>query len=119
LNGTAGDEASDGDLVRDPGLAAERTELAWGRSTLALFACGAAIARGLPRVGAPSRPVLGAVLLGLGLVAWVAGIPYARVRRNDSEDPRPVATPLAMGMLAAGTAIVGVAAFSIALFIPS
>ena len=33
-----------------PGLAAERTELAWGRNSLALLGCGAAVAKGLDTV---------------------------------------------------------------------
>jgi hypothetical protein len=37
----------------DPGLASERTDLAWNRSGLALLACGAAVARGIT-VGEPN-----------------------------------------------------------------
>ena len=55
---------------RDPGLAAERTELAWNRSTLALFACGAAMLKGLPKVtGKPGRPLAGLLIFAFsGLI---------------------------------------------------
>ena len=63
----------------DEALAAERTELAWGRSALALIVCGLAVARGFPKVtGADAHPLAGAIVLAAGALAWLAGIPYAR-----------------------------------------
>ena len=70
---------------RDAGLAAERTELAWGRSSLALMACGAAIAKGIPKMtGGLGHPVAGGLLLGVGAFAWLLGVPYARARARAS-----------------------------------
>jgi len=110
---------SDDGPIRDTGLAAERTELAWGRSSLALFACGAAIARGIPRVtGNQGRPLLGALILALGGMAWLAGVPYARTQRQAGSD-RSVVSAWAIGWFAGGTAIVGIAALVIVLFFPT
>ena len=65
----------------DDGLAAERTELAWGRSSLSLMVCGVAVARGVSRIsGQASHPFVGAVVLVFGALAWGAGLPYARTR---------------------------------------
>lgn len=95
---------------RDPGLAAERTQLAWGRSTLALFGCGAAIAKGLPNVtGMPGRPYAGLALCAFGAVAWLSGVPYARARAHP-ERVRPVARRRAIAALALGTVAVGIGA---------
>src|SRR5262249_3951313 len=49
----------------DPGLASERTALAWTRSSLAFAAVGVAIVKARPAVGIP--------ILGLGLVVWLLG----------------------------------------------
>jgi hypothetical protein len=73
----------------DEGLAAERTELAWGRSLLSLFACGAAIAKGVPHVdGGEGRPVLGVIVLGIATVVWLSGMP---LRRIEERSHQPVA----------------------------
>ena len=106
---------------RDAGLAAERTELAWGRSALALFACGAAVVKGLHSVtGNRDRPAVGVALLVLGGLVWLSGLPYARVRAAASRGGRrPTARARELAIMALGTALVGVAAFVIAAFFPS
>ena len=111
---------TDSSYERDRGLAAERTELAWGRSTLALLACGAAVARGVPRVtGNVGRPAVGVALLALGALVWISGLPYARARaRTTRRGRRRTARARDLGLMAAGTAAVGVAALVIGAFLP-
>lgn len=95
---------------RDPGLAAERTQLAWSRSTLALFAFGAAIAKGLPRLtGTPGRPLAGLAICGLGVVIWFSALPYARDRRHP-DLAHPDVHRRAMATMAFGTAAAGIGA---------
>jgi uncharacterized membrane protein YidH (DUF202 family) len=97
---------------RDPGLAAERTELAWGRSALSLIACGVAIFRGAESItGYEGRPVVGIVVLVLGALVWSAGIPLARQRAKASHTgKRRPAKMHELLPLAMGTALVGAAA---------
>ena len=106
---------------REPGLAAERTELAWDRSALSLFACGAAVVRGLPKVtGSTAHPAAGVAILLLGGVVWAAGLPYARTRaRATRAGRRVVARRRELLPMALGSAPVGVAAFVIAAFLPA
>lgn len=103
----------------DPGLASERTDLAWNRSGLALLGCGAAVAKGMT-VGdpLPGRVAVGAVILVLGAVVWALGAWQAR-RRAAPGLARPVARPRDLWPVAAGTAAVGVAAFVLGLFFPA
>jgi len=111
---------SDSSYERDGGLAAERTELAWDRSALALFACGAAVIKGLRNVtGNAARPAIGIALLVLGGLVWLSGVPYARLRAEASRaGRRPVARGRELGIMALGTTLVGVAALAIAVFFP-
>ena len=75
--------------IHDSGLASERTELAWSRSALALLACGAATVKGVPNV-TNGHPVTGAVLLALGGLVWLSGLPLARRRKGrDGQARRP------------------------------
>ena len=103
----------------DDGLAAERTELAWSRSALSLLACGAATAKGIPSV-TDGHPVTGLVLLLLGGVVWLAGVPLARARAEATRrGGRPRAAMRDLAPVACGTAVVGLAAMVIAAFFPS
>jgi len=102
----------------DPGLAAERTTLAWGRSTMSLFACGAAVAKGVPRVTGHGRPLVGISMLALGGVMWLCGLPFAKSRRA-APGLRRLATHIELAPLAYGTAVVGAAAFVVAALFPN
>jgi inner membrane protein YidH len=101
----------------DPGLASERTALAWNRSGLALLACGAAVIRGFPPAGFSARHVVGVVILVLGGFTWAMGAYEAR-RRSRPGRARPVATRRDLFPVVVGTAGVGVAAFVLAAFYP-
>jgi putative membrane protein len=101
-----------------PGLAAERTDLAWNRSGLALLACGAAITRGLalPHLSR-AHVAVGAVVLVLGAAVWVLGTIQAR-RRSRRGHARQRADAGDLLPIAIGTAMVGVAAFVLGAFFP-
>jgi len=104
---------------RDPGLAAERTDLAWNRSGLALLACGAVVAKGMT-VGAvvPGRVAAGVAILVLGGTVWALGWWQAR-RRSRPGTARQIAAPGDLLPVALGTAAVGIAAFVLGLFFPA
>jgi putative membrane protein len=101
----------------DPGLAPERTALAWNRSGLALLACGAAVARGFPPAGFSARHVVGIVILVLGGFTWAMGAYEAR-RRSRATPARPVATRRDLLPVVVGTTGVGLAVFFLAAFYP-
>jgi len=120
----AGEPDWAGDAFEDEeedGLAAERTELAWGRSSLALMVCGVAVARGIPQLsGGSSHPFAGGAVLVFGALAWGSGLPYARTRAIAARSgERHVVTPKELAPLAFGTALVGLGAFLIALLMPA
>ena len=99
-------------------LAETRTDLAWNRSGLALLACGLVVMRGFTVAHLPPSQVgVGATILVLGaltygLAAWHA---QRRLRPGrleiaaNRDDLMPVA---------AGTAIVGIAAFVLGAVFP-
>lgn len=95
-----------------PGLAAERTQLAWGRSALSFVACGLAVAKGIPGVTDDGRPLYGAGLAALGGVVWLGSSPWRVLNRGAGELGPRTATRLTVS--AVGTALVGVAALVIA-----
>ena len=98
------------------GLAAERTDLAWNRSALALLACGAAVLKGFPPAGLSARHVVGAVILVLGGLTWVLGA-YA-ARRRSSSATRTAAIRQDLLPVALGTSVVGAAIFVLAALYP-
>ena len=110
--------AYDPDSV-DPGLASERTDLAWNRSGLALLACGVAVTRGMT-VGdpLPARVAIGSTILVLGGLVWILGAWQAR-RRRAPGTRRRTARPADLWPVAIGTATIGIAAFALGLFFPA
>ena len=94
----------------DPGMAAERTDLAWSRSGLALGACGVVVLKGLPAItGTGSQPLIGAAILVLGAVTWALGRWSAHRRRPRAGQPRGVASWSDLAPASYGTAAVGMA----------
>ena len=102
----------------DPGLAAERTDLAWNRSGLSLLACGVAAMRGLslPHLS-EAHLAVGITILALGAVVWLLGGLQAR-RRARAGHVRERASTADLAPIAFGTAAVGVAAFVLGAFYP-
>ena len=76
----AGKEPADDIEYADPGLAGERTELAWTRTAIAFAALGAALLRHHPVVGLAVL-VLSAVVWRLGRLPGTAGAAEVRDRR--------------------------------------
>jgi len=102
---------------RDPGLAAERTDLAWNRSNLSLLACGAIVMRGIARPPLSTGNVaVGLAILALGASTWILGA--WRVHRSRTRGGRPT-TPADLLPISIGVAVVGAAAFVVAAFSPS
>jgi uncharacterized membrane protein YidH (DUF202 family) len=103
----------------DAGLAAERTDLAWSRSGLALGACGVVVLKGLPTItGHSSQPVVGAAILVLGAVTGLLGRWSAQRRRPRLGQARLVARWSDLAPAAYGTAAVGLAGLVLAFLRP-
>jgi uncharacterized membrane protein YidH (DUF202 family) len=100
---------------RDPGLASERTALAWNRSGLAVLAVVAIILRRLwPLHG--EREVVALTILAVGAIVWALGMLLASRSQN---------APGSTGLLSAsngriltiGTLVLAVAGFLVSLFV--
>jgi uncharacterized membrane protein YidH (DUF202 family) len=87
----------------------ERTDLAWDRSALAMAAVGLVLLKQvLPTERA--HPAIGWTVLALALSISLVGVGYRRYRHRL---PRP--SRLALKLVSAATAVIGVAAFVVAL----
>jgi len=98
----AGEEPGDDIEYADPGLARERTELAWTRTAIAFAALGAAILR--------YRPVVGLVILALSAVVWRLGRPPGPARAGHARDRRPLlitVTTVAVSLAALALSFLG------------
>jgi uncharacterized membrane protein YidH (DUF202 family) len=80
MNRPAGEPPADDIEYADPGLARERTELAWTRTAISFAAVGAAILKSHPVVGLPVL-VLSAVIWWLGRLPGTAVAGGTRDRR--------------------------------------
>jgi uncharacterized membrane protein YidH (DUF202 family) len=75
-----------------PGLARERTDLAWTRSAIAFIALGAAMLKIRPAVGFP--------VIGLGVVIWLLGYVSPRRYRDRLASRRTLLVTVAVTSLA-------------------
>jgi uncharacterized membrane protein YidH (DUF202 family) len=99
-----------------PGLARERTELAWSRSGLSVAVTVVVILRRLwPLTG--DKEVVALVLIAVGALIWALGMQIGRRRRLAPEAGGAV-TASTLQILTIGTLILAVAAFAVCLFVP-
>jgi hypothetical protein len=99
-----------------PGVAGERTDLAWSRSGLAVLACLAALAK---RLLSNFDHVTGSAIIAAALVvaaiAWSFALLWARTVATTTLAGRTLSDARTLRMVAYGTAAIGVAAIVIAL----
>lgn len=99
--------------TRDPGLAAERTELAWNRSGLSALVAVAILLRHLwPLKG--TRSVVAFVLIAVGAGVWAFGMQVARRSRKGTMAD-PVLGAGVCRMLTIGTVLLALAGLLLAL----
>lgn len=98
----------------DDGLAAERTSLAWGRTSLALLGCGAAVLRGVPAgAGVEASPGAGAAIVALAGVLWVQSLWNDHRRRSAAAAGDPAVREATVRSMARATALVAAASFAL------
>lgn len=78
---------ADPDDERAEGLHAERTDLAWTRSGLALLGAFAILARRVWTAGPESEDALAVALLGLATIGWAVGILGWGLTRRRRDEP--------------------------------
>ncbi len=107
------------DVVDDealPGLAGERTDLAWSRSGLAVITCaGAILRRILDSFESVTARFLVFGLLVSGGAAWMAAMGHARIVARTTMEGRSVANPRVLATTAYGTTALAVAALVLAI----
>jgi hypothetical protein len=109
-------DQSPGGGASDPGLARERTELAWSRSGLSVAVTVAVTLRRLwPLTG--DKSVVALVLIAVGAIIWVLGMQIGRRRRLGAVAGGAVSAST-FRMLSIGTLILALAAFVVGLILP-
>jgi uncharacterized membrane protein YidH (DUF202 family) len=91
----------------DPGLARERTVLAWSRTGLSFLALGGILVR--------VDPLGGLTVLGLGGLVWLLGYFHHRSLWTAGGAVRWLTRPRAVRLIALGTALVSLVALAIAI----
>jgi membrane-associated PAP2 superfamily phosphatase len=108
-----GDSGRDGPAAGLPDGDVEITDLAWDRSALAMAVVGLLLVKqALPKELA--HPAVGWIVIGLAAVLLLVGYSYRRHRRSLDRASR-----LALRLVSASTAVIGVIAFLVALVPPT
>ena len=109
------DTANEG-MGQNPGLARERTELAWSRSGLAVAVTIAIILRRLwPLSG--DKAVVALVIISIGAILWLAGMQLGR-RTRLSTGPESPLTTSSCRMITIGTLVLAGAGFVVGVVFP-
>jgi uncharacterized membrane protein YidH (DUF202 family) len=104
------------DDEQTPGLAGERTDLAWSRSGLAVVTCAAAIVkRVLTSFDTVSARIVVFGLIIAGTAAWVIALGHARAVVRSPIEGRPINDAHALRVTAYGTAALAGAALVLAI----
>jgi uncharacterized membrane protein YidH (DUF202 family) len=103
---------------RDGGLAAERTDLAWNRSGLALVVCVAVLVRRLWPLDRTDQVVALAVI-SAGTLLWAVALWWGRAVSGELRTPRGVLGAGAVAMISAGTLLLAGAGLVLGFFPPS
>jgi uncharacterized membrane protein YidH (DUF202 family) len=102
---------------RDVVLSAERTDLAWDRSGLALLGVGVVVLRGIARPPLDhSDAVVGACIIGLAALTMFVGWWHAHLMRTRGSRKTSIAD---LFPISGCVAVIGVAAFVLGLVSPS
>ena len=97
-----------------PGLAGERTDMAWSRSGLSVLACFAAMARKfLPHLREVSATAWVVSAFVVGASGWIVGLFWARFATATTLAGRVVAHDHTLRIVAYGTALLGAVAITI------
>jgi len=100
----------------DPGLARERTALAWNRSGLAVIVCIAVVLRHLwPLKGKSAMVALG--IVAAMAIAWALTLLAFRIGRSRHRD-RSRYRNQAFGLVTAGTVVLAVVAVVLTVLVP-
>ncbi len=111
-----GEDAAYEGMGRDPGLARERTELAWSRSGLAVVVTVAIILRRLwPLSG--DKAVVALVIIAIGAILWVAGMQLGRRTRLGMGSDTALTTS-SCRMITVGTLVLAGAGFVVGVALP-
>ena len=107
------------DDVEVPGLAGERTDLAWSRSALAASVAGAVILRRLwEHANTTSARIIVSALLAVGAAVWIAALTWSHSTARTTMEGRRVADPHALRRVTIGTTIFSLAALILAILPP-
>jgi Domain of unknown function (DUF202) len=111
-----GEDTTYDDMDGDPGLARERTELAWSRSGLAVAVTVAIILRRLwPLSG--DKAVVALVIIALGAILWVVGMQLGR-RTRFGMGSESALTTSSFRMMTIGTLVLAGAGFVVGVVLP-
>jgi uncharacterized membrane protein YidH (DUF202 family) len=99
-----------------PGLAGERTDLAWSRSALAASVAGAVLLRRVwEHVDNRNARIVVFTLIGVGGAVWITALTWAQNTARTTMEGRRVANQDALRRVTAGTVLFCFAALILAL----